>query len=166
MTTAQVDENRVRAAAGLTMALGAIAFCYAYFDQTFWPLRVVSVLFALDFLIRVTAGLRYSPAGVLAGMLTRRHRPEWVSMRPKRLAWSLGLAMSSAMAVITNSGVHGWLPRSICLICIVLMWLEAVLGLCLGCELHGVLVARGWAHGDDPELVCGHGACEVTPAAR
>jgi hypothetical protein len=57
-------------------------------------------------------------------------------------------------------------PRSICLICIVLMWLEAVLGLCLGCELHVMLVARGWARGDDPELVCGHGACEVTRAAR
>jgi hypothetical protein len=166
MTTPQVDENRARAAAGLTMALGAIAFCYAYFDQIYWPLRVVSVLFAVDFLIRVTVGLSSSPAGVLAGLLTRRHRPEWVSVRPKRLAWSLGLAMSSAMAVITNSGVHGWLPRSICLICIVLMWLEAVLGLCLGCELHVMLVARGWARGDDPGLVCGHGACEGTQAVR
>ena len=108
---------------------------------------------------------RYSPAGALGGLLTRGHRREWVSARPKRLAWSFGLAMSSAMAVITNSGIHGWLPRSICLICIVLMWLEAVLGLCLGCELHRVFVAHGWARGDDPDLTCGHGACEVTHAA-
>jgi hypothetical protein len=38
-----------------------------------------------------------------------------------------------------------YLPRSICLICLGLMWLESVLGLCLGCEIHGILVRRGWA---------------------
>ena len=112
-----VDEHRVRACAGMTMVLGAVAFSYAYFRQVYWPLQVVSALFALDFLIRVTAGLRYSPVGVLAGLLTRRHRPEWVSAAPKRFAWTLGLAMSGAMAVITNSGIRGWLPRTICLIC-------------------------------------------------
>jgi hypothetical protein len=93
---AMVDENRVRACAGTTMALGAVAFAYAYFRQVYWPLQAVSALFAVDFLIRVTAGLRYSPAGALAGPLTRRHRPEWVSAAPKRFAWTLGLAMSGA----------------------------------------------------------------------
>jgi len=61
-----VDEHRVRACAGMTMVLGAVAFAYAYFRQ---------------------------------------------------VAWTLGLAMSGAMAVITNSGIRGWLPRTICLIC-------------------------------------------------
>src|SRR5712691_3696188 len=121
---AVVDEHQVRAAAGITMMLGAVAFAYAYFRQVYWPLQAVSVLFALDFLIRVTAGLQYSPVGALAGVLTRRHRPEWVSAAPKRFAWTLGLAMSRAMAVITNSGIRGWLPRTICLICLTLMWLE------------------------------------------
>ena len=52
--------------------------------------------------------------------------------------------MSFAMMVITNSGIRGALPLTICLICLTLMWLEAVLGLCLGCEIHGLLVRRGW----------------------
>ena len=34
------------------------------------------------------------------------------------------------MTMITNSGIRGYLPRTICLICLALMWLEAVLGLC------------------------------------
>ena len=76
--------------------------------------------------------------------MTRRHPPEWVSAKPKRFAWTLGLAMSLAMTVITNSGVRGLLPRTICLICLALMWLESVLGLCVGCEIHGLLVRRGW----------------------
>jgi hypothetical protein len=156
-----VDENRVRACAGMTMVLGAVAFAYAYFRQVYWPLQVVSALFALDFLIRVTAGLGYSPVGVLAGLLTRHHRPDWVSAAPKRFAWTLGLAMSGAMAVITNSGIRGSLPRTICLICLALMWMESVLGLCLGCEIHHLLVRRGWAGGDLAATICAHGACDV-----
>ena len=56
--------------------------------------------------------------------------------------------MSGAMTIITNYGIRGWLPRSICLICLTLMWLESVLGLCLGCEIHGLLVRRGWVRQD------------------
>jgi hypothetical protein len=67
--------------------------------------------------------------------------------------------MAFAMTVITNSGIRGYLPRTICLICLALMWLESALGLCLGCKIHGLLVRRGWAS-DDPEYeVCADGSC-------
>jgi hypothetical protein len=140
-----VDEHQVRAAAGTTMALGAAAFAYAYFRQLYWPLQAVSAFFTLEFALRLTLGLRRSPVGLLAGLLTRRRVPVWVSVRPKRFAWSLGLVMASAMAIITNSGIRGWLPRSICLLCLALMWLESAAGLCLGCEIHHLLVRRGLA---------------------
>jgi hypothetical protein len=68
--------------------------------------------------------------------------------------------MSGAMAIITNSGIRGWLPRSVCLICLALMWLESVLGLCLGCEIHRLAVRRGWAR-SDPAVTCAYGACEA-----
>ncbi|HET9082036.1 MAG TPA: DUF4395 domain-containing protein [Trebonia sp.] len=163
---AVVDEHQVRAAAGLTMATGAVAFSYAYFRQLYWPLQAVSSLFAVEFLVRVTGGLRRSPFGLIAGLLTRRHRPDWVSTGPKRFAWTLGLAMAGAMAVITNAGIRGWLPRTICLICLTLMWLESVLGLCVGCEIHRLLVRRGWAASDPASIVCAHGACDTQPAPR
>ena len=35
-----VNEDVVRAAAGITMALGGVAFVYAYFDKLYWPLQV------------------------------------------------------------------------------------------------------------------------------
>lgn len=157
---AVVDERRARAAAGLTLALGAIAFAYAYFDRQYVPLQAVSAFFFVEFLARVTAGLRRSPVGLVAGLLTRRGRPEWVSAKPKRFAWTLGLALSGAMAVITNSGIRGWLPRSVCLACLTLMWLESVLGLCLGCEIHALLVRRGWRRPDDDVEICAGGACD------
>ena len=155
------NENEVRAAAGLTMVVGAVAFAYAYFAENYVPLRVVTALFLVEFLIRVTIGLKYSPMGLVARGLTRRQPPDWVSAKPKRFAWTIGLVMSASMVVITNSGVTGTLPRTICLICLVLMWTESVLGVCLGCELHAWLVRRGWTTKDPAFEVCAHGACEI-----
>jgi len=154
-----VDDNQVRAAAGVTMALGAVAFAYANFEHTFWLIRTVTPLFALDFLIRVTAGLERSPAGMLAGWMTRHRAPQWASARPKVFAWSLGLGMTGAMAAITNDGIHGALPRSICIVCLSLMWSEAVLGFCLGCAIYGWLARRGLLPNDDGTVVCASGAC-------
>jgi hypothetical protein len=34
-----VNEHQVRAAAGLTMAMGAVAFAYAYFEHRYWGCR-------------------------------------------------------------------------------------------------------------------------------
>ena len=160
------NENEVRAAAGLTMVVGAVAFAYAYFDKEYIPLQVVATLFFVEFLIRVTLGLRYSPTGVVARFLTQRQLPDWVSAKPKRFAWTLGLSLSLAMTIITNSGVRGLLPRTICLICLTLMWMESVLGLCMGCEIHGFLVRRGWATKDEAYEICANSACEIpAPAA-
>ncbi|MEP7112448.1 MAG: DUF4395 domain-containing protein [Ilumatobacteraceae bacterium] len=163
---AAVNEHQARAAAGITMGLGAVAFVYANFDKLFWPIRTVSAFFFIDFLVRVTVGLERSPSGIVAGWMTRHRVPQWVSAKPKRFAWTLGLAMALAMAVITNSGIHGALPRSICLICLTLMWMEAALGFCLGCEIYGVMVRRGWREPDDGFEICANGACELVVDVR
>ena len=153
------DENQVRAAAGITLVLGAVAFVYAYFAKLYLPIQLVTTLFFIEFALRVGLGLRYSPVGQLARLLTWRQPPHWVSAKPKRFAWSLGLVMSLAMMIITNSHIRGALPLSICLLCMTLMWLEAVLGLCLGCEIYALMVRRGWVARDDAFEICSRGAC-------
>ena len=159
VTAGVFDEREVRAAAGLTLVLGAVAFVYALFAQQYVPIKLVTSLFFGEFLTRVIVGLKYSPIGQLAKLLTWRQPPHWVSAKPKRFAWSLGLVMSLAMAVITNADIRGTLPLTICLICMTLMWLEAVLGLCLGCEIYSAMVRRGWIAKDDAFEVCGSGSC-------
>jgi hypothetical protein len=161
LQAAVCNENEVRAAAGLTMAIGAVAFSYAYFTKQYVPLQAVASFFFVEFLVRVAVGLRYSPVGVLARALTSSQPPDWVSAKPKRFAWSLGLAMTFAMTIITNSGIRGLLPRTICLICLTLMWFESAVGLCLGCRIHALLVRRGWAASDPEFEVCADGACEL-----
>jgi hypothetical protein len=160
------NENEVRAAAGITMALGAVAFVYANFEKVFGPIQIVTAFFFVDFLIRVTVGLTYSPVGVVARGLARRLEPQWASAKPKRFAWTLGLIMSFAMMVITNNDIHGALPRTICLICLALMWMESVLSLCLGCEIYGLLVRRGWVERDESFEICVGGACDISRAPK
>ncbi len=144
------DEVQVRAAAGLTLAAGTIAFVYAYFEHQFVPIRIVATMYFFDFLIRVTAGLRYSPTGALARLLTRGRTPEWVSAKPKRFAWTLGMLMSGATAIITNIPIHGYPPRI----------------LCLGCQIHVWLVKRGWRSDDPAYEICAGGVCDLpAPAA-
>jgi Domain of unknown function (DUF4395) len=157
------NEHQVRAAAGITLLLGAVAFVYAYFAKVYLPIKFVTAIFFLEFAVRLLAGIRVSPVGLIAGWMTQRQAPHWVSAKPKRFAWTLGLVMSAAMTLITQADIRGALPLSICLVCMTLMWLESVLGLCLGCEVHGVLVRRGWAAKDEAFEVCSHAACAVRP---
>ena len=163
LTAGVFEEGQVRAAAGLTLALGSVAFAYAYFAQVYAPIQIVTTLFFFEFLIRVTVGIGYSPMGLIAYRMTRQQAPQWVSAQPKRFAWTMGLVMSLAMMIITNSGIRGPLPLTICLICLTLMWLEAVLGLCLGCEIHRQLVRRGWMQLDRNFEICTNGSCTVQP---
>ncbi len=153
------NEHQVRAAAGLTLAIGAVA--YAFFVQMYLPIRIVAMLFFIEFALRVTLGVHRSPLGMLAGLLVRRQPPMWVSAKPKRFAWTLGLAMTFSMIFIGIADVRGALPLTICVVCLVLMWLETALGLCLGCEIHGVLVRRGWVRRDTAYEVCAGDACAV-----
>ena len=161
LQAAVFNENQVRAAAGMTLVLGAVAFVYAYFAKVYAPIQIVTTVFFFEFLIRVSVGIQYSPLGRVAHWMTRRQPPEWASAKPKRFAWTLGLVLSFAMMVITNSGIRGALPLTICMIFLALMWMESVLGLCLGCEIHGYMVRRGWVEKDRAFEICAHGACDI-----
>jgi Domain of unknown function (DUF4395) len=157
-----VNENEVRAAAGITLVIAAVAFAYAYFTHLYVPLQAVASFFFVEFLIRVTAGIHYSPTGIVAHAMTRRHPPQWVSAKPKRFAWTFGLVLGFAMTIITNGAIgRPYLPRTLCLICLTLMWMETAIGLCLGCEIYGLLVRRGWADKGPDVEVCANGACSV-----
>lgn len=153
------NEREVRVAAGLTMTLAAVALAYASLAGAWLPLRVVAVTLFVEFLVRVTAGLKYSPMGRLAHWVVRRETPEWVSAKPKRFAWTLALIMSLVLSLVLASGARGALPLTISSVFVTLMWCEAVLGFCLGCEIHGLMVRRGWVARDEAFEVCTRGAC-------
>jgi hypothetical protein len=161
LQAAVFNERVVRASAGLLMMFGFVAFFHALLDKDYLLLKIAAAYFLFEFLIRITVGIHRTPSGYIGHLMTRRYPPEWVSAKPKRFAWSMGAGISFAMVIITNAGITGYLPRTLCLICITLMWLESVLGFCVGCEIYRQLVKRGVASNDPAYEICAGGVCAI-----
>ena len=108
---------------------------------------------------RVTSYL--SPTIWLSTWLARQHRPVWKPLAPKRLAWAIGASMISLCLVFfhpekfaaavnalsqhtllptTEQYLPRWLPLVMVWLCLGFMWLEAILGFCVGCQIHALLV--------------------------
>jgi len=160
-----IDERAVRATAGTMLALAAIAISYAYFNKNLLPIKVISVLFASDFAIRQLTGMTpLSPFGIVGTLLVKNQRPEWVGTTQKRFAWALGLIFASTIAILTNLNLHGPWLLAMGLTFITLLWLESVVGLCVGCKIYSFLIKMNLAHPADAPA-CGGGACEIRPPA-
>jgi hypothetical protein len=161
-----VNERAVRATAGIVMLLAAIVIAIAYFDKNYTPVRIVSVLVAADFALRQVAGLTpLSPIGTLGTFLVRNQRPEWVGATQKRFAWALAFGMALLIAILTNAGVHGLGVQLIGFTLIGLLWLESVVGFCVGCFIYSRLIRADLIHPEDTPA-CGGNSCEISaPAA-
>lgn len=132
-----INEREVRGAAGLLFVFGMYALLEAYFTGWGQSLRGFGMFFMMDMFIRVFISAKYSPSIALAGIFVLRMKPEMVGLAQKKYAWGLGFGM----AFISCFGM-GWLglPFSIvgwmCLACLVLLFLEAAFGICVGCWLY------------------------------
>ena len=152
-----VNEREVRAGAGLLLVPALIAFFSACSTGDFTLARMVILAFAVDFSIRVFVSPRFAPSLVLARYLVRKQQPEYSGAPQKRFAWSLGLVIASFMLVWTTGfNLAGPVAVLGCLTCIVLLWSESVLGVCIGCTLYNLVHRERAQH-------CPGGSCEVEP---
>lgn len=104
-----------------------------------------------------------SPTIHLATFLTRNQRPKWEPLKPKRFAWLIGATLITLCLIFFNpdslarfiNGIASadllptdtnYMPEYIPLfvfVCFTLMWMEAVFGYCLGCQMHWILAKIG-----------------------
>lgn len=142
------------------------------YDYTAQTLLLFYALFEL--LAGMTAwSSRFSPTIQIASFLARNKPPVWKPIAPKRFAWGLGISLASFCLVFFNpdSFANGlnWLfnaellptttnyipyeiPVMLVWVCLGMIWLEAVLGFCLGCKIHALLVKLGWIN--EPCYAC------------
>lgn len=106
---------------------------------------------------------RLSPTILLSSFLARKQHAVWKPLVPKRYAWLLGSVLISLCLIFFNptifaewvNGITGrnllpetsqylsyWIP-SLVFVCTAFMWLEAVIGFCVGCKIHWLLVKLG-----------------------
>jgi hypothetical protein len=156
-----LNERDARAAAGIMLLIGAVAFVYAFLLRSYTMIDVVVVLFALEFALRIISS-DIAPIYALAKLTVRGMRPEWTGAAQKRFAWTLGLMMALTVTVLIHGfGARGLGNAILCGTCLVLMWLETSLGLCVGCKLYYGLMKLGLVKQPDVMPACPGGACPM-----
>lgn len=150
-----------------TDAKGRILYTAAMTRRTYEYSLQTGVLFYA--LFEMLAGLfvwsaRFSPTIWLSSFLARQSPPVWKPLAPKRFAWLIAASLISICLIFFNPDTFaGWvnslfgsellpttenfLPKStgivLVLVCLSFMWLEIVLGFCVGCQVHALLVRLG-----------------------
>jgi hypothetical protein len=108
-------------------------------------------------------GARLSPSVLIASLLTMGKQKVWKPIAPKRFAWSLGASFITVCIVFFNpdffaENINNFLgtsipetynyipvllPITLVFLCLIMMWMEVVLGYCAGCKIHTLLVKIG-----------------------
>ena len=149
-----LNEREARAAAGILFAIGLLSLMNAVALGHGIVTRVFIAFFTLDFLIRVIQP-RYSPSLLLGRLFVQNQRPEYVGATQKRFAWGIGFLLSLPMFYLL---VIHFQPNPIkvlvCIVCLVLLFLESAFSICLGCKLFGLFKK-------DPVTHCPGGVCEI-----
>ena len=130
------NEREIRAGAGILFAIGLSGYVTGLTTGDFRIMQGFAILFLLDMIIRLTISPRYSPVLVTARFAVLRQKPEWVSARPKRFAWWLGVFLAlSTCFLMGRVGAPLLLVLTMCGTCLTLLFLETAFGICVGCML-------------------------------
>jgi len=125
-----------------------------------------------DFVLKLISP-QLSLFGSLVRIFLKRGEEIWVGAVQKRFAWSIGLVLVGFVlfCILMLGGYTGMVNPVMqaiwdgtasniasgalivtpmnptifaCLLCIVFMWSESVVGYCVGCHVYGWLVRKGW----------------------
>lgn len=171
-----VNERAVRAGAGLMFAIGFFTAITVFYERDFLFAFIVVFLFWVDFLLKTIIGPQASYFGMIGKWLTKNQRPEYVGAIQKRFAWSIGVGISSIVLLILGYQVFFTatcipvafglstlclISMGLCGICLIFMWLESVVGFCVGCAIYQWFVDKGVMKQEEFSPVCPGGVCDA-----
>lgn len=134
-----LDERQVRANSGIMFLFGLVALING-FSKNYSVIPYISGFLLLSFSVAVFINPRYSPTMIIGSFFVRKQNPLYIGAVQKRFAWSLGMALVSAIFVLSvfllkDASYFEPLCR-LCIICLVLLYLETAFGICVGCKLY------------------------------
>jgi len=141
-----LDERQMRGSAGIMLLLGIIAFINAFILQQYQAVQYISGFLMVNFIIGIFINPKFSPTMFISYVFVRKQSKLPIGAIQKRFAWSLGLALSVAIFILSFyllKDVSYFEPVCmLCLICLFLLYLETAFGICVGCKLYYVAI---WA---------------------
>jgi len=152
-----VNENEVRAAAGILFLFAIISFLNSWLVGDFVYTKIFVVIFLVEFAIRVLINPKFAPSLILSKFITRGQKPLYTGAIQKRWAWSIGLVLAVLMLnLIVLNDIKGPLNLFTCLLCLILLFFEAAFGICIGCKIYKLF-------NNNPLQECPDGKCEIHP---
>ncbi len=150
-----INERDARASAGIMFLLGILSLFSVHLYRTIFWAELFSITFIIEFIVRILFNPKYAPYMLIGNLIVSNQQPDWVEAKPKRFAWLLGMILGLIMTYYIIFDVVTPVRLGICWICLTLLFLESVFGICLGCLLYKKLKWK--THN------CPGGICAVTP---
>lgn len=150
-----LNEREARAGAGILFLFGFISFSNAYVLHNFTFTKIFVTIFMIDFIIRIFINPKFSPSLLLGRIFIQNQIPEYVAAPQKKWAWFIGLYLSVIMfLLIVVFDVMTPIKIVICLLCLLLLFSEAVFGICIGCKIFNIIYKEN-------AKLCPGGVCEI-----
>ena len=160
-----VDERRMRASAGIMLLLGIIASINGFILQRFAIIPYIAGFLALNFIIGIFINPKYSPTILLAKLFVRKQSSLPIGAVQKKFAWSLGLALSVTifgLSILLQKDASFFEPVCfLCMICLILLYLETAFGICVGCKLYFLSIRMKLLKQPVEKPNCMGDACEI-----
>jgi hypothetical protein len=160
-----VDERVWRASAGIMLFLAVIASINGFILKNYYVIPYISGFLMINFIIGVFINPKFSPTIILGKLFTYKQSPLPIGAVQKKFAWSLGLGLSTLIFILSffllkDEGYFGSVCR-LCLLCILLLYLETAFGICIGCKLYYLFRYLKIIKKPEVDPNCMGDACEV-----
>ena len=160
-----LDERRVRASSGVMFLLGLYASVNGFILHNYTVIPYIAGFLVLSFLLSVFINPKYSPTMLIGWIFVGRQSPLFIGAVQKKFAWSLGLALSVTIFVLSifllkDSGYFEPVCM-LCIVCLILLYLETAFGICVGCKIYHLTIKTGLLPKPKERPNCMGDACEV-----
>ena len=160
-----LEERSMRASAGIMFLLGMIAFINGFILMQFYIIPYIAGFLLLNFIIGVFINPKFSPTLLISWLFVRKQTPLYIGAIQKKFAWSLGLALSAAIFVLSiflqNDSTLFEPVCFLCLICLLLLYLETAFGICVGCKLYTLVIKMKLMKKPKKKPNCMGDSCDV-----
>ena len=158
-----LNEREARAGAGILFLFAFLSFINCIVTKNILITQLFIEIFLLEFIIRVLINPKYAPSLLIGRFMVKNQIPEYVGARQKKFAWSIGLILAIFLLGLTTifpsktpigqESLHNALIGLSCITCLILLYFEAVFGICLGCKLYNLF------HKEEAQY-CAGGTCD------
>jgi len=160
-----LNERAIRASAGIMFLLASIASINGFILKNYIVIPYIVGFLLLNFLIGVFINPKFAPTFMLGSWIVSKQKPIYIGAIQKRFAWSLGILLSGAIFLLSFKLLldpsYFMAVCQLCLICILLMYLESVFGICVGCKLYYLAIKLKLIKKPNDNPKCMGESCEI-----